>query len=338
MKEKSEIQNLLKKGIAFLGECMVEISGNLPTPLKLGFAGDTFNSAAYLSRLIKAKGGKVEYLTGLGTDMFSNSIKAYLNDSGVGSNYIRTIKDRRPGLYFIETASTGERHFHYWRNEAAAKFFLDEISPDELAEEFGTFGGVYFSGISIAVLTQKGRSTFFEALKRSKEFGVKVFFDSNYRPVLWESKAQAQKVFSQFMELADIAMLTDGDVMDLFDVSSEEILSFCQKFNIPELVIKRGEQPCLIKYEGKTVSISASHVDHVVDTTAAGDSFNAAYLAARLLGSNPSIAAQCGHLLAARVIQYHGAILDLEKMPDVMSIIEANDCSFPLPESTSAGK
>jgi 2-dehydro-3-deoxygluconokinase len=53
----------------------------------------------------------------------------------------------------------------------------------------------------------------------------------------------------------------------------------------------------------------------VVDTTAAGDSFAAAYIAARLGGSDPVEAAQAGHRLASLVICYPGAIIPGYAMP-----------------------
>jgi 2-dehydro-3-deoxygluconokinase len=53
----------------------------------------------------------------------------------------------------------------------------------------------------------------------------------------------------------------------------------------------------------------------VVDTTAAGDSFAAAYLATRLSGADPAIAAAAGHRLAGTVVGYPGAIIPREGMP-----------------------
>lgn len=320
----------LAKGIAFLGECMIEISGTLPSPLKLGFAGDTLNTAAYLSRLVNEQGGAVSFITGLGTDMLSRSMLQFLQECGVGASHIRTDKKRRPGLYLIETTSSGERVFHYWRGEAAARYFLDNTDPGDFTEELCGFGGLYLSGISIAVLTDKGKRLLFEALCAAKEKGLKIYFDSNYRATLWRDREQAQKTFERFAPLADIAMMTDGDLAELYAVGVEEVSRVAEHYHVPELVLKRGHLPCLIRKDESAIEVPACRVERerVVDTTAAGDSFNAAYLAARLLGNSPESAALCGHILAASVIQQHGAIIERGQMPNI-PFGEHASCSCP---------
>ncbi|WP_371680654.1 PfkB family carbohydrate kinase [Microvirga sp. KLBC 81] len=55
--------------------------------------------------------------------------------------------------------------------------------------------------------------------------------------------------------------------------------------------------------------------EDVVDTTAAGDSFAAAYLHARLSGATLEAAASAGHRLARQVVRYRGAIIPADAMP-----------------------
>jgi 2-dehydro-3-deoxygluconokinase len=60
-------------------------------------------------------------------------------------------------------------------------------------------------------------------------------------------------------------------------------------------------------------------VQDVVDTTAAGDSFAAAYLAARLAQAEPA-AARAGHRLAGAVVRYRGAIIPRAAMPAIIMV------------------
>ena len=61
--------------------------------------------------------------------------------------------------------------------------------------------------------------------------------------------------------------------------------------------------------------VAATPVARVVDTTAAGDSFAAAYLATRLAGGGPAAAAASGHRLAGAVVSHRGAIIPRDAMP-----------------------
>ncbi len=82
-----------------------------------------------------------------------------------------------------------------------------------------------------------------------------------------------------------------------------------------ESVLKDGEQPCTIFSDNSVIEVPAQTVHNVVDTTAAGDSFSAAYLVARRFGCSPSDAAKMAHKTAAYVVCHKGAIAPMEGMP-----------------------
>ena len=96
-----------------IGECMAEL---VPTDtegdLRLGFAGDTFNTAWYLARC--APDAHVSYLTVLGDDAISQKMAAFMCDSGIDDRFVQVAKGRTVGLYMI-TLDEGERSFSYWR-------------------------------------------------------------------------------------------------------------------------------------------------------------------------------------------------------------------------------
>ena len=118
----------------------------------------------------------------------------------------------------------------------------------------------------------------------------------------------------------DIAFLTLDDEDLLWGAQPvEEVIARTQQAGVKEVVIKRGADSCLVAIQGealKEVPAVKLPKEKVVDTTAAGDSFSAGYLAVRLTGGDAEAAARRGHLTASTVIQYRGAIIPRDAMPN----------------------
>ena len=118
----------------------------------------------------------------------------------------------------------------------------------------------------------------------------------------------------------DIAFLTLDDEDLLWGaLPVEDVIARTQQAGVKEIVIKRGAESCLVAIAGealKEVPAVKLPKESVVDTTAAGDSFSAGYLAVRLTGGEAEAAAKRGHLTASTVIQYRGAIIPREAMPN----------------------
>lgn len=169
---------------------------------------------------------------------------------------------------------------------------------------------LYFSGITLAVLGAKGRERLVETLINARQNDARIVFDNNYRPRLWGSVEEARAAYRSILPYVDLALLTVDDEQALFGFPDcDEVFAAYAQIGTPEVVLKRGAEACLIRCAGEAFEVPAQRVEKVVDTTAAGDSFSAAYLASRLSGGSPVEAAQAGHLLASRVIQVPGALI-----------------------------
>ncbi|MBJ7537244.1 sugar kinase [Marinomonas transparens] len=300
--------------IALIGECMIQLQGSLFGILTQSWGGDTYNTAVYLRRLLPEQ-FEVHYITGLGDDALSHALQKAWQSQGLKLDSIRIIEDKRPGLYQITTDSSGERSFHYWRNDAAAKYVFDQMTAEALADELGAFGMVYLSGISLAILTEKGRATLLDALDIYAEGNGKVVFDNNYRPALWPNKETCQAAYRRILAISHIALITEDDDELLWGRGSSEAIF--ADYDCPEVVIKRGSEDCLLCVENSYSRVPTEPVKNVVDTTAAGDSFGAGYLFGRLMSMDPATSAGYGHELAGRVIQHSGAIIDEVHMPNL---------------------
>ncbi|TQV67283.1 sugar kinase [Exilibacterium tricleocarpae] len=311
--------------IAFIGECMVELQEHPDGKLHRSFAGDTLNSALYMARLKSVHHHQVYYVTALGQDRFSTTMLEQWQQEGIRCNYVRRVKDKLPGLYFVDVDVAGERSFHYWRDQSAARGLF---SGTDSLTALTTFDYLYLSGISAAILPPEGRKKLLALLQAAKNNGAKVVFDNNYRPKLWQQKSVAQQWYRDILAATSIACLTFDDERELWgDSASAETFERCQALGIEETVIKQGAGPCLIERRGERYSVTPRPIarDLIIDTNAAGDSFSAGYLAGRLGGHNPQASAVLGHQIAAAVIQHRGAIIPLAAMPEMTAPSEGSN-------------
>lgn len=304
--------------VAIIGECMVELqkSGEL---FKQSYGGDTLNTALYLARLTSSQDVMTRYLTGLGQDPFSQQMLTSWQKEGINTDSVIISDKHLPGMYLIETSAEGERRFFYWRDNSAAKYWLNDKTVANTQQLLNQQQFIYLSGISLAILPEPARHLLFNLLENARKSGSKIIFDNNYRPALWPSTEAAQVAYQRMLTLTDMAFLTFDDEQLLYgDQHESQSIARAQQYGVNEIVIKRGAEPCYIVIDHEQQEIPANKVSNVIDTTAAGDSFSAGYLACRILGGSPAEAANAGHLLAGTVIQHRGAIIPSDAMPQLI--------------------
>lgn len=304
--------------VALVGECMIEMCGEPTTGFSQTFGGDTLNAAVYVARLNAADRVTADYITAIGADSFSDAMRQLWRHEGVGDQHARVTPDALPGLYFIQTDSQGERRFLYWRSEAAARRTFDGPEADSVLHALADYDYVYLSGISLAILTANGRERLMQALALARQSGTRIVFDNNYRPHLWADAQAARQAYGDMLRLTDLALITWEDDAALFGYDDVEALFRAYAgFGVGEVALKRGAASCLIQCAAGRLNVPAEQVPKIVDTTAAGDSFSAAYLSCRLQGGEPQLAARWGHRLAAQVVQHRGALIPVAAMPSL---------------------
>ena len=297
---------------------MLELTGSAFGAMQQSYGGDTFNTAVYLSRC----GGsalRVSYATALGDDALSEDLLAHWKQDGIALGLVRQIPGRMPGIYQITVDAQGERSFSFWRNESAARSYFDvEITP--LEAQAAQWDAFYFSGISLAILPHAARQRVLQFAARLGQAGKRVVFDNNYRPRLWESVQAARATYLSAFAVANTLLITANDHQALFGLADLQA-SVDDAFALaaPEVVVKRGDAPTLVRLGTATwTQVATEPVSTVVDSTAAGDAFAAGYLCQRLASVDPAGAAAYGNRLAARVIQYRGAIIGVSAMQEFM--------------------
>ncbi len=293
----------------------MELSGKPEEGLRLGYGGDTLNTAVYLARL----GMSVDYVTALGDDPYSASMIEAWRKEGVGVDKVVRIRGRMPGLYMISVDEKGDRRFFYWRDRAPAREIFSLPDMAAVLDSLHSYDWIYLSGISLSLYGDDGRAKLNALLDAARAKGVKVAFDSNYRPAGWSSIVAAREAYDKLRQRCDLALSGIEDEKPLYGDS--DALAAAQRLRllgIPEVSVKAGEAGSVIWTQDmkSPLIVEPKSVTQVIDTTAAGDSFNAGYLAARLIkGWDGLAAAKVGHVLAASVIQHRGAIIPMEAMP-----------------------
>jgi 2-dehydro-3-deoxygluconokinase len=294
-----------------IGECMVELARGPDGRFGLAFGGDTFNTAVYMAR----SGADVAYATALGDDAYSDGIRALAQSEGVAGELMVTKAGRMPGLYMIETSASGERSFAYWRDRAPARELFDGGGDATLLTAMKAARLVYFSGVTLSLYNEAARDVFAAALVAARKAGARIAMDNNFRPRGWggdaaTARANARPVFERFWRLADLALPTFDDEQALWDdTTPDATVKRLAALGVTEIVVKNGAEGALLYSEGTASAVACPAHVTPVDTTAAGDSFNGGYLAARLRGHAATDAALAGHRLAAVVIQQRGAIV-----------------------------
>jgi 2-dehydro-3-deoxygluconokinase len=286
---------------------MVEFARGSDGRFGFGCGGDTFNMAVYLARA----GVDVAYATALGEDPYSDGILALAAAEGVRRDLVLRVPDRLPGLYIIETDAEGERQFFYWRDGSPARELFELPDWRHVADAMLGAKLVFFSGITLSIYSNNGIGRFLAIVEMARQQGVQIAFDGNFRPRGWKGDlSRARAVFMEALKRVDVALPTYDDEALLWgDPSPGATVERLGAFGIGEIVVKNGPNGALVAAAGKRELVPVPEVVVPVDTTAAGDSFNAGYLAARLSGKAPADAAADAHRMAGQKIRHRGAIM-----------------------------
>ena len=296
-----------------IGECMVEMAP-LPEPntYRRGFAGDTFNTAWYARRLL-SRPAEVSYLTAIGEDDASEAMLAFMGESGIDTRHIARRADRTVGLYTIELRD-GERSFSYWRSHSAARLLARHLpDPNEVA---GAKTVVHVSGITLAILAPEDRERLIEWLTRVRSLGASISFDPNVRLRLWESVGAIREWVERAARTADIVLPSlDEEARDfgVCDPGTAGALAVAERYldwGARVVAVKNGGAPGVIATDdGSRHVFEPVPVERVVDTTAAGDAFDAGFLVAWMGGADIATSAERAASLSAKVVAHRGALV-----------------------------
>jgi 2-dehydro-3-deoxygluconokinase len=291
-----------------IGEAMVELRAAGPDLFARSTAGDAYNTAVYLKRSL-GPDAEVSFLTAVGDDVMSGALSDDFVGEGLKTDLVFTVIGGAPGLYLIELDAQGDRSFHYWRSASAARQWLLALEGHGGGDALAGADLVYFSGITLAILGDAHRARALSMLANAKGRVGRIAFDPNIRPKLWHDLETARRAVEAASAVADIVLPSVEDGALIWgEADPGRQLDLYHACGATEIALTLGASGAILRVDGRTETLPPEPV-RAIDTAGAGDSFNGAYLAARLTGVGPKDAARAGLQLAARVVQTPGALV-----------------------------
>jgi 2-dehydro-3-deoxygluconokinase len=290
-----------------IGEATIELVRGSDGRFSLSCGGDTFNTAIYLARA----GQSVAFASALGDDPYSERIVSLAIAEGVATDFVFRVAGRLPSLTLVESDDKDGRRTDSWNDGAPARELFELPQWSRIAEAMTAARLIYFSGITLSLYSNIGLGRFIAALELARTAGAKIAFDGNFRPRGWKGDlTRTRTVFAEALKRVDIALPAYDDEAVLWgDPSPEATVERLQAFGVEEIVVKNGPNSALIASRGTRELVPVPDVVVPVDAAAAGDGFNAGYLAARLAGRTAAESATAAHRLAGEVIRHRGSIV-----------------------------
>lgn len=299
------------QSILGIGECMVELSPQGSGLLAQGYAGDVLNTLWY-ARAALGSDWNVEFHSGFGVDPVSQSMKTFIQSAGISCDGSPSISDRVPGLYMIHLDGA-ERSFSYWRDTSAARKMMQD--PELLWAQVRNADLIYLSGITLAVLPAKDVKILISELRNHLKPGALIALDPNIRPRLWDDAERMLSTITEAAKISDIILPSfDDETASFGDATPTETAHRYQELGASMVVVKNGESPTLVLNRGVFSDHPVAPTSGVIDTTAAGDSFNGAFLAELLKTEDVANAVAAAQNCAARVVCTKGALVPFDQL------------------------
>ena len=298
----------MKINVCSIGEAMIEISNIKNSLYNQSFAGDTLNFCNYLDK----KKLNAFFLSAIGKSEINQSLLNFVKSKNISTKYIKQINQFEIGLYLIKNKDNGEKQFFYWRDESAAKQYFNNIDFLNLYKELKNFDYIYFSGITLSIIHISKLNNFIKLLKLLKSKKIKIVFDFNIRPSRWNKK-NLNIFLDSVLKFVDICFLS-GEDMNYWK-NKNNIKSYEQivrKYKLKHSIFRKNAKFTYVFLNKTRYVFKNKLLKRVVDTSGAGDGFNAAYLSNFIVNNDPVLALKAGSSLGSKIVMKKGAIVDVK--------------------------
>ena len=286
------------------------------------FGGAPMNTLVGVARLGSTSGA----ITVVGNDPFGQFLVQELKRNGVDTSCVRAKKGTLTTLAFVANdPETGERTFIFYRKPWVSGTSDSSLSISDIDFEYIKKAKIlHVSGFALS--QNPSRKAVLAAVKYAKKEGVRISFDPTLRLDVWSSERTIRRFYSQMLKLSDIATFSREEAAFIFRTDNpEKAAKKSLKYGVTTVGIKLGVDGALVMTkEGKKVHAPAFKVK-AVDTTGAGDGWNAGLLVGQLKGWDLKTCVNIANAVGALVVTKRGAITALSYKNELNSFLNQHN-------------
>ena len=283
-----------------IGDVMLDVVVALQAPINYGedtpskITTHGGGAAGNVASWIAHAGTAASIVARIGNDSAGAAITSEFEDLGVDYSSLRKTSDAT-GVVVVVVDKKGERTMF---PETGANSGLVVTDMPDLAG----FDAAYVSGY--ALLNPRSRTGVLDMIAVIKSAGLPIFYDT---VTVGAMKEVDRALIQSWLPLMDYVLPNEEEalyVADASDIDSAltKLLELC-----PAVIIKRGPSGAIAQNRGGTRIDIAAIKTVVADTTGAGDSFAAGFIATKISGGDLTASLKAGVTLAAKCVANIGA-------------------------------
>ncbi|MBM6686447.1 carbohydrate kinase [Faecalicatena contorta] len=262
--------------VVALGELLIDftengLSGQGNPLLEANPGGAPCNVLAMLNKL----GKKTAFIGKVGNDQFGKMLKKVVEESGTDVSALAMDDQVHTTLAFVHTFPDGDREFSFYRNPGADMMLTKEEVDPELIKKARIF---HFGTLSSTHAGVREATRY--AIDVAKENGLLVSFDPNLREPLWDSLDQAKEEILYGMSKCDILKISDNEMEFMTGTTdyNKGVEMLREQFDIPLICVTLGKEGSRAFYKDMIVEAAPFVREDTIETTGAGDTFEACTL------------------------------------------------------------
>ncbi|MGQ9721416.1 MAG: carbohydrate kinase family protein [Candidatus Jordarchaeum sp.] len=308
-----------------IGEILIDFVASEPvsyidTPSFLKcFGGAPMNTIVGVSRLGVSSG----VITAVGDDPFGRFLTVELRKNRVDVSHVTIKKGKRTTITFVANdPETGERSFLFYRKPWSGDTADSLLEIKDIDQNY--VAGASILHISGFALSQNPcRNAIFRAMDYAGKAGVRISFDPTLRLDMWDSLKVLRKTYEKALKSSDIATFSREEAEYIFRTNNpEEAAHKALRYGIKIVGIKLGNKGSIIMNDGGEKIESPAFKVKPIDTTGAGDGWNAGLLVGLVKKWDLEKCITVANAIGALVVTKRGAITALPDKKELLKFLK----------------